>query len=105
MSTSNSITGLTSKYQLPSFRHHSHRSIPEIDRTMDTPNEISGATNITFYPLYSADDIPKDLVDVMNFDSVKMRCDAYHENVLRIADDMNSDSDEVVQNATVHLNR
>lgn len=105
MAKANGINGSYRRYLMPIFRHHSRQNIPAIDRTMDTENEINGATNATYYPLHSKDDIPKDLIEVMNFDSVKSDCDAYHENVLRIAGDLNSGSDGIVQNATEHLNR
>lgn len=94
-----------SKYHMPTFRHHSRLSIPAIERTMDSANEINGASNVTYFPLYSEQDIPKDLIEVMNFDNVKSKCDAYHQHVLQIAGDLKSDRDDTVQNATEHLNR
>lgn len=101
----NTINFNSHKYQIPTFRHHSRLRIPAIDRTMDSDNEINGATNVTFYPLYSEDDIPKDLMQVMNFENLKNKCDAYHQHVLQIAGDLTSDSDDTTQNATEHLNR
>lgn len=99
------IMGLDRNNRIPTFRHHLRHSIAAIDKTMDSSNELNGASNITYYPLNSEHDIPKDLITMMNFDKIKSECDAYHEKVMHMADDLSSDSDEIAQNATEHLNR
>lgn len=92
--------------QMPTLRHHLHRRrMPEIDRTMDSDSELSGAMNITYHRLYSKADIPDELREMMNFAAVKDECDIHHQKVMQMADDLSSDSDEIVQNATNNLNR
>lgn len=106
MKNLNKLTGLNEEmYHLPKFRHHSRHNIPEIDMTMDSDNEIIGATNHTYQPLFNRNDIPKDLLRLMHFDNMKIECDAYHQNVMRHVSDLSSKSNEAVKNATEHLNR
>lgn len=103
--TNRNIFGLNENVQMPTFRHHLRHKMPEIDKTMDNDNELNGAINITYHQLYSKSDIPLDLRGMMNFAAVKDECDIYHQKVMQMADDLSSDSDEIVQNATEHLTR
>lgn len=93
--------------RMPTFRHHLHHGhgMPEIDRTMDSDSELSGAVNITYLRLYSKTDIPDELRGMMNFAAIKDECDVHHQKVMQMADDLSSDSDEIVQNATNNLSR
>lgn len=102
----NEISGLdATKYHIPKFRHHSRHNIPEIDLAMDSDDDLIAGQNYTYQPLLSGDDIPKDLQRFMNFDAMKSECDTYHEKVMRMAGDLNHNSDDVVKNATEHLDR
>lgn len=101
----NTITGIGKTDQMPQFRHKSRHHIPEIDLTMDSDMELIGAKNLTYHPLRSTNDIPQDLIEYMNFDSIKSKCDAYHEQMMAMAKDLDSDHDETVQNASDHLHR
>lgn len=100
----NKIAGIESN-AIPKFRHHSRHHIPQIDMTMDSENELIGAKNLTYHPLRSIDDVPKDLIQYMHFDSIKSQCEAYHQKVMGMAKDLDSDNDETVQSATEHLHR
>lgn len=102
----NEINGFDAKkYHIPKFRHHSRHNIPEIDLAMDSDDDLIGARNFTYQPLFGNDDIPTDLRRFMNFDTMKSECDAYHEKVMRMAGNLNSNTDDVVRNATEHLDR
>lgn len=89
----------------PTFRHHLRHQMPQIDRTMDSDGELSGAVNITLHRLYSKTDVPAELHGMLNFAAIRDECDVHHQKVMQMADDLSSDSDEVVQNATNNLNR
>lgn len=100
------INGFNAKQMhMPKFRHHSRLNIPEIDMAMDSDADLMGSRNFTYHQLFNRDDIPKDLQRFMNFTTMKSECDAYHEKVMRIADDLNSNVDHVVESATEHLDR
>ncbi|XP_055314669.1 uncharacterized protein LOC129575320 isoform X1 [Sitodiplosis mosellana] len=102
----NHIDGLNEEiYHIPRFRHRSRHNVPEIDLAMDSDNEIIGARNLTYQPLFNRNDIPKDLQRFINFDEMKTECDAYHKSMTQTVNDLDSESDDVVQSATEHLNR
>lgn len=90
---------------MPKFRHPSRLNIPEIDLAMDNDDDLMGTRNFTYQTLLKRDDIPKDLQRFMNFTAMKSECDAYHEKVMRVAGDLNSNNEDVVQSATEHLER
>lgn len=102
----NQINGLNVElYHIPRFRHRTRHNIPEIDLTMDSDNEIMGARNFTYQPLFNQGDIPKDLLRFMNFNEIKTECDAYHQKMMKTVQDLDSESDDIVQSATEHLDR
>lgn len=102
----NQINGLNDEiYHIPRFRHRTRYNIPEIDLAMDSDNEIMGARNLTYQPLFNRGDIPKDLLHFMNFNQMKTECDAYHQNMMKTVQDLDSKSDDIVQSATEHLDR
>lgn len=101
----NKITGIDKRDQLPKFRHHTRHRIPQIDMTMDSDTELIGATNLTYQPLLSTNDIPKDLIEYMNFNSIRSKCDAYHQKMMGMVNDLDSQNDEIAENASEHLHR
>lgn len=102
----NHIVGLNEDiYHMPRFRHHSRYNVPEIDLAMDSDNEIVGARNLTYQPLYNRNDLPKDLHRFIKFNEMKTECDAYHKKMMETVTDLDSENDDVVQSATEHLNR
>lgn len=102
----NHIVGLNEEiYHIPRFRHRSRHNVPEIDLAMDSDNEIIGARNLTYQPLFNRNDIPKDLHRFINFNEMKTECDAYHNKMMETVNDLDSENDDVVQTATEHLNR
>ncbi|XP_031638977.1 phospholipase A2 hemilipin isoform X1 [Contarinia nasturtii] len=106
MKKHNKIIGLKEElYHMPKFRRYTHHNIPEISMSMDGDDEIIGARNLTYHPLFNQNDLPKDLLRVINFDRMKLECEAYHQNVMRHVRDLNSENADVVQNATEHLSR
>lgn len=101
----NKIAGIDKSDQFPKFRHHTRHSIPQIDMTMDSDMELIGATNLTYQPLLSSNDIPKDLIQYMNFNSIRSKCDAYHTKMMGMVKDLDSQNDEIAENASEHLHR
>lgn len=102
----NHIAGLNEEiYHIPRFRHRTRHNLPEIDMAMDSDNEIIGARNLTYQPIHNQNDIPKDVLRFMNFNKMKTECDAYHKQMMQHVNDLDSESDDVVQSATEHLDR
>lgn len=95
------IDGLSASVRTPKFRHRSqHKKLPQIDKSMDSDNELNGAINITYHQLYSEMDIPSDLRGMINFDAIKDECDRYHQQVKQSNNYPSTDIDEIVQNTS-----
>lgn len=94
---------LSQSYQLPKFRHQT--KINKIDMTMDSIDELNGMKNLTYQIITDITKIPDDLKQMTNFNSLKTQCDANHQKVMRIINDLHSNSDDSRRNATDHLNR
>lgn len=99
--TKRHIDGLSDSVHMPKFRHHTRNHMPQIDKTMDSDDELSGAINITYHQVDSEMDIPSDLRGMMNFNAIKDECDSYHQKVMQLADH----NDNIVQNMTGRSNR
>ncbi|XP_055692048.1 uncharacterized protein LOC129795052 isoform X1 [Lutzomyia longipalpis] len=68
-------------------------------------SERYGMRNFTFIELKTQQDIPLDLLPLLNIKDIKEQCTARHRELKRIVGGLDSDDEDIKRNATEHLNR
>lgn len=64
-----------------------------------------GMRNLEYKQIRDENDVPADILPLMNYNNLKRQCDNRHRQMKRIVHDMNSEHPENRKNATEHLNR
>lgn len=67
--------------------------------------ERYGMRNFTFVELRQEQDIPKDLLPLLDIKSIKEQCNQRHQELQKIVGGLDSDDEDIRRNATEHLNR
>ncbi|XP_055707004.1 uncharacterized protein LOC129804039 isoform X3 [Phlebotomus papatasi] len=67
--------------------------------------ERYGMRNFTFVELRQKQDIPEDLLPLLDIKSIKEQCNLRHQELQKIVGGLDSDDEDIRRNATEHLNR
>nr|QHO60752.1 salivary phospholipase A2 [Sergentomyia schwetzi] len=77
----------------------------EITNDLARKSERFGMRNFTFVELRDLQDIPSDLLPLLDIQSITEQCNQRHEEMQRIVGGIDSDDEEIRKNATEHLDR
>lgn len=95
----------------------SDREFRQFNENGDIPNDFYekpeesdfddafGMRNLEYKQLRNSDDVPDDIMPLLNYKNLKLQCDERHQQMKRIVYDLSSDHEESRRNATEHLER
>ncbi|XP_059608682.1 uncharacterized protein LOC132256346 isoform X2 [Phlebotomus argentipes] len=112
------------QYSLPAVTQHEFREFLDNDaipssyrmafedmEDFESVNDVTrrserfGMRNFTFVHLRTLEDVPKDLVALMDMKEVKEQCNVRHAELKKIVGGLDSNDEDVRRNASEHLNR
>lgn len=86
----------------PSYKLY--RSQNDLTGLFESDNGF-GMRNLSYAHLQTDEDVPNELVPLLNYDHLKEQCDSKHQQMLRVIKDLKSSRKTDQDNASEHLSR